>query len=139
MLCTNNILFTILLIEFSFSFQALIVRLAFSIVLGKLENMFKVIINTVRDFKFLSIETDIQICTYIYTSFREACYYLSPSGDSNLVSGIDAAVACGLMADGARLAVTFSNSEFCAVKNAIGFQENEDGTGRLWMGNFLFH
>ena len=40
------------------------------------------------------------------------------------------------MADGARLAVTFSNSEFCAVKNAIGFQENEDGTGRLWMGNF---
>ena len=68
--------------------------------------------------------------------FREACYYLSPSGSDNLVSGIDAAVACGLMADGARLAVTFSNSEFCAVKNAIGFQENEDGTGRLWMGNF---
>ena len=103
--------------------------------LGKLENMFKVIINTVRD-KFISIETDIHFCTYIYISFREACYYLSPSGDSNLVSGIDAAVACGLMADGARLAVTFSNSEFCAVKNAIGFQENEDGTGRLWMGNF---
>ena len=43
------------------------------------------------------------------------------------------------MADGARLAVTFSNSEFCAVKNAIGFQENEDGTGRLWMGNYRFH
>ena len=40
--------FTILLIEFFFSFQALIVRLAFSIVLGKLENMFKVIINTVN-------------------------------------------------------------------------------------------
>ena len=48
-------------------------------------------------------------------------------------------MACGLMADGARLAVTFSNSEFCAVKNAIGFQENEDGTGRLWMGNVLVH
>ena len=75
----------------------------------------------------------------MYVIFREACYYLSPSGSDNLVSGIDAAVACGLMADGARLAVTFSNSEFCAVKNAIGFQENEDGTGRLWMGNYRFH
>ena len=72
----------------------------------------------------------------MYMIFREACYYLSPSGSDNLVSGIDAAVACGLMADGARLAVPVSNSEFCAVKNAIGFQENEDGTGRLWMGNF---
>ena len=103
--------------------------------LGKLENMFKVIINTVflnRNSKHLNRHTFL----HVYISFREACYYLSPSGDSNLVSGIDAAVACGLMADGARLAVTFSNSEFCAVKNAIGFQENEDGTGRLWMGNF---
>ena len=102
--------------------------------LGKLSKVLHSIIY-IALIQFLSIKTEIHFAT-IYTSFREACYYLSPSGDSNLVSGIDAAVACGLMADGARLAVTFSNSEFCAVKNAIGFQENEDGTGRLWMGNF---
>ena len=57
---------------------------------------------------------------------------MSPAGIN--VSGIDAAVSCGLMADGARLAVTMTQAELNSVKTAINFQENEDGTGRLWLG-----
>ena len=71
---------------------------------------------------------------HIYT-FRKACYYLSPSGASDLANGIDAAVACGMMADGSRLAVTYTQVEFDLVKAAIGFETGASGTGRLWMGN----
>ena len=59
---------------------------------------------------------------------------MSPSGGGNLVTGIKAAVSCGLFTDGARLAVVVSQTEFNLVKTAIGFQEGDSGTGRLWMG-----
>ncbi len=64
----------------------------------------------------------------------QACYYVSPSGAGNLITGIKAAVSCGLSTDGARLAVTLSQTDFNLVKTAIGFQEGNSGTGRLWLG-----
>ena len=63
---------------------------------------------------------------------------MSPTGNDNLMSGIDSAVACGLKADGARLAVTVTKTEFDAVKAAIGYQTTDSGTGRIWMGKRLF-
>ena len=59
---------------------------------------------------------------------------MSPSGSGNLVTGIKAAVSCGLSTYGARLAIALSQTEFNLVKTAIGFQEGDSGTGRLWMG-----
>ena len=53
------------------------------------------------------------------------------------MSGIDAAVACGLKADGARLAVTFAKTEFDAVKSAIGYQTSDSGSGKIWMGEII--
>ena len=75
---------------------------------------------------------------YYFLNFRQACYYLSQAGSDNLMSGIDSAVACGLKADGARLAVTVTKTEFDAVKAAIGYQTTDSGTGRVWMGKRLF-
>ena len=53
------------------------------------------------------------------------------------MNGLDAAVACGLKADGARLAVTFAKTEFDAVKNAIGYQTSDSGSGKIWMGEII--
>ena len=75
---------------------------------------------------------------YYFLNFRQACYYLSQAASDNLMSGIDSAVACGLKADGARLAVTVTKTEFDAVKAAIGYQTTDSGTGRVWMGKRLF-
>ena len=53
------------------------------------------------------------------------------------MSGIDSAVACGLKANGARLAVTVTKAEFDVIKAAIGYQTTDSGTGRVWMGIIL--
>ena len=63
---------------------------------------------------------------------------MSPAGSDNLMSGTDSAVACGLKADGARLAVTVTKTEFDAVKAAIGYQTTDSGSGRVWMGKKIF-
>ena len=57
---------------------------------------------------------------------REACYYVSGAK----VNGYDAAVQCGMLANGARLAVAMNIPEINALKDTTP-DEN------LWLGNIL--
>ena len=50
------------------------------------------------------------------------------------MNAVDAAVACGLKQNGARLAVTVTKTELDSVKAAIGYQTTDSGTGKIWMG-----
>ena len=83
--------------------------------------------------KIFSLADSNFIFCHNYIS-RQACYYLSPSGSSNFINAVDAAVACGLKENGARLAVTVTKTELDSVKAAIGYQTTDSGTGKIWMG-----
>ena len=56
---------------------------------------------------------------------------MSLSGSGNLASGIQASVQCAIKSQGARLAVTFSQSELDTLKPS-------SGSDKYWMGKYAF-
>ena len=68
----------------------------------------------------------------VYFSFySKVCYYLGLSGSGNLASGVQAAVRCAMKGQGARLAVTLSQSDLNTLKPP-------SSSDKYWMGEYVY-